>query len=304
MASRPSVIRPAKLMLVGGDGGPADAAERLDGGVERHRPDDVGRAGLLPVGRRGPDHLVQVDQVHRPAAGEERVTRLEQGPWPDEGARAERGVQLVAAEDQVVGAERERAVGGELGGVDRYRHTPLVGRIDDGVQRGEPAGHIGRSGDGQQGRRRSLVQRRADVLHREGPRRGALHVATGGHPAPGQQVGVVLDHGGDHHIGRVESQPVGQLVDGLGGVAAQDGHVGPVGIPPGEGQHRSTGVVRRPPWHGGTGTRRPGGRSNRRAGTRPPAPPPRGGPGWRRPGRARRPDGRCRRGRGRADRRR
>ena len=35
--------------------------------------DHVGRAGLLALGRIGPDHLVEVDQVDRAAAGEERV---------------------------------------------------------------------------------------------------------------------------------------------------------------------------------------------------------------------------------------
>ena len=43
-----------------------------------------------------------------------------------------------------------------------------------------------------------------------------------GHPGPGQQVGVVLDHGGGHHVVGSEAQAVGQVVDGLGRVAAQD----------------------------------------------------------------------------------
>ena len=57
------------------------------------------------------------------------------------------------------------------------------------------------------------------------PVAAALDVAPPGHPAPGQQVGVVLDHGGEHDVVGVEAQPVGQLVDGLGGVPADDGHV-------------------------------------------------------------------------------
>ena len=36
---------------------------------------------------------------------------------------------------------------------------------------------------------------------------------------------MVLDHGGGHHVVGAEPEPVGQLVDGLGGVAHQDHHV-------------------------------------------------------------------------------
>ena len=45
--------------------------------AEGHRADDVGRAGLLALGRIGPDDLVQVDQVDRAAAGQEGVAVLE-----------------------------------------------------------------------------------------------------------------------------------------------------------------------------------------------------------------------------------
>ena len=48
----------------------------------------------------------------------------------------------------------------------------------------------------------------------------ALDPAPLRHPGPGQQVGVVLDHRGHHDVVGLELQPVGQMVDGLGGVAA------------------------------------------------------------------------------------
>ena len=56
-------------------------------------------------------------------------------------------------------------------------------------------------------------------------------------PRPGEQVGVVLDHGGGHHVVGTEPEPVGQVVDGLGGVAHQDHHVVTAGRPPGEAVH-------------------------------------------------------------------
>ena len=44
---------------------------------EGDRADHVGRAGLLALGRIRPDHLVEVDQVDRAAARQERVAVLE-----------------------------------------------------------------------------------------------------------------------------------------------------------------------------------------------------------------------------------
>ena len=41
-------------------------------------------------------------------------------------------------------------MGRQLGGVHQHRHAPLVGRLHDGVDRGQPPGHVGRSRDGQQ----------------------------------------------------------------------------------------------------------------------------------------------------------
>ena len=92
--------------------------------------DDVGRAGLLPLGRIGPDHLVQIDQVDRAAAGQERVALGEGGPGPDQHAGAERGVHLVPAPGHVVGRGGQRPVGRPAG-----RRRPAPGRPARGRRR-------------------------------------------------------------------------------------------------------------------------------------------------------------------------
>ena len=207
-------------------------------------PDDVGRSGLLAIGRRAPDHLVQADEVDGSSAGEERIAGLEQGPGSDERPGAEGGVELVAAEGQEVRGGRQRAVRGQLGTVHQHRHPPGVGRGDDLVERWQPSGHVGRAGDRQQcGGSPAGVEGVDDVGRGERPPEAALDVATLGHPAPGQEIGVVLDDRGHHHVGGVEAQPVGELIDGLGGVAAQDGHVGPVRVAAGERQDGPAGLL-------------------------------------------------------------
>jgi hypothetical protein len=140
------------------DGVPPDAVELVDGRVQRHGADHVGRAGLLAVGRVGPGHLVEVDQVDGAATGEEGVAVRERRPWAHQHAGAERGVHLVAAPGQEVGVRREGAVGGELGGVDKHRHAAFVGRGNDVVDRRQPAGDVGGAGHGQQPGARSDVE--------------------------------------------------------------------------------------------------------------------------------------------------
>src|SRR3981081_1316700 len=48
----------------------ADACERGGRGSERNRADNVGTAGLMAVGQRGPLHIVERDVAHRTSAGE------------------------------------------------------------------------------------------------------------------------------------------------------------------------------------------------------------------------------------------
>ena len=90
MARSPSYSRPASARLVGRDGVPADPSELVHGRPEGHRADDVGRAGLLALGRIGPDHLVEVDQVDGAAAGQEGIAVLEDPARPDRARRRRR----------------------------------------------------------------------------------------------------------------------------------------------------------------------------------------------------------------------
>ena len=96
------------------------------------------------------DDLVEVDEVDGAAAGQERVALGEGRPGADEHAGPEGGVHLVAAPGDEVGVGRQRAVGGELGGVDEHGDVPLVGGGDDGVEGRQPAGDVRGAGDGQQ----------------------------------------------------------------------------------------------------------------------------------------------------------
>ena len=66
---------------------------------------------------------------------------------------------------------------------------------------------------------------------------------------------MVLDDGGHHDVVGVELEPVGEVVDGLGGVAADDGDVVAVGVAAGEGQGAAAGLL----VCGGGGLRLPAG---------------------------------------------
>ncbi|HRI57152.1 MAG TPA: hypothetical protein PK170_08665 [Anaerolineae bacterium] len=110
-------------------------------------------------------------------------------------------------------AERAGRVG--LGGqaMDRLDEAADVGRAGDGHQR-DAAGVVG-----QQAVEMRLVQPAI------GQRMHVQHPA-GKAGAPGQIVGMVLKLGGDHHLVGPGRQAKGELVDGLGGVLAEDHRVG------------------------------------------------------------------------------
>ena len=93
-----------------------------------------------------------------------------------------------------------------------------------------------------------LVQRRHDVLGLEGAVAAALDVPAGRGAGPGQQVGVVLGHGGDDDVAGGEPQPVGEVVECLGGVAADDRHV-VAAAAPGEREGGGPGVLVRAGGH-------------------------------------------------------
>ena len=109
-----------------------DLLQRLAGGGEGDGADHVGRAGLEAVGRVGPDDVVERDELDRAAAVQQRVAV--QRHAADERAGAERRVELVAGEREVVDAgvgHRDRAVRGELGGVDEELRAVLVGELGE-----------------------------------------------------------------------------------------------------------------------------------------------------------------------------
>jgi len=102
-----------------------------------------------------------------------------------------------------------------------------MGLFRDAVDGVDVAGHVGSAGHGhqpdppgvaiQQPVKVGLVQRTAGV------RQDVLHM---GHPAPGQVVGVVFHQRGQHHVAGPEGKAVGQLVERLRAVLAEDGRVG------------------------------------------------------------------------------
>ena len=78
----------------------------------------------------------------------------------------------------------------------------VVGGLDDVVDGREPAGHVGRTGDGEQLRTRRKVERLDHVIQREGAVAAALDEPATAQPGPRQQVGVVLDHRRDDGVVR------------------------------------------------------------------------------------------------------
>ena len=239
-----ALVQPGREhVLVRRDRPPADALKVVHGLPEGDRTDDIGRAGLLPLGRIRPDDLVEVDQVHRPAAGEKRIAVLEDLPRADERTGTEGRVELVAAEGDEIGPGGQGAMGGQLCRIEEDRDAACVRLGTDLLHRGQPARDVGGSRERQQGRAAPVVEDSHDVGGLEGAGRPALHPTSRRHTRPGEQVGVMLDHRrGDHVVG-AQLQPVGQLVDGLRRVADQDHDVVPAGRPARESVHAVAGLL-------------------------------------------------------------
>ncbi len=219
----------------------ADGPQLVDGGVQRHRSNHVRRARFLPLRRRRPQHLVQVDRLDRATAGQERIAFGECRSGADQDPGAEGRIHLVPAPRDEVRIRRDRSVGGELRGIDHDRHAPLVSQPDDGIQRRLPAGDVGGAGDGEEAGPGTLVERRGHVPQLEHPVAAALDVPAPGDPPPRKEVGVVLDDRRPDDVVGSEAEPVRQVIDGLGGVPADDGDV-VTPLPAGE---RQSGVAGR-----------------------------------------------------------
>ena len=231
----------------------------------------------MPVRRgcpRGPRHR---DLVHRATAGQVGGRGVQPVPAADERAGAERGVGLVAGEDDVVGAgrgEREGPVRDELRAVDQHAGTAGPGERDDLGQRQRLPGDVGRPGDRDQRVRRpgQLVAQRPQGADDGG--RGGQH---GDRPAalPRQQVGVVLAV--EHQHRAALGDRAREQVERVGGVPGE--HADVVGTRADEPRDGVARATRRGPWTPATGTPRPGARWRRAAAPPPPGRRPTPAPG-------------------------
>ena len=168
---------PRRGGVVGDDVRPADGGERVDSGVEGDGADDVGGAGLFPIGRVGHTTSSRSTQVHRrrhrPGTGR-LPRRCPGGPMrtpPPKGAYILWPLQARKSARVAGGG------GGELGGVDEHRDVAGVGGVDELVDGGQPAGDVGPGGDGQQPRAWCGVEWPLTSSAREGPVRAALDEA-------------------------------------------------------------------------------------------------------------------------------
>jgi len=190
--------------------------------VQRHGPDDVRGAGFLTVGRFCPEDFVKPDEVNRAPSGKERVTFREAPTRSDEDACPEGCVHLVAAPSHKISLLRQLPVRCELCAVEHDGDLAVVCGVDDLLDRRQPSGDVRSRGDGEQPRLWRPAQLSRDVVNREDPFGPALDVAACGNARPRQEIGVVLDDGSDHDVARAQAQAVGEVVDGLGCIAADD----------------------------------------------------------------------------------
>ncbi len=113
----------------------------------------------------------------------------------------------------------------QLRRVHDYRDPSFVGGGEDEIERREPAGDVRGPRDREQPGPRCLVEGQLDVAHAEGPVRTALDVPARRNAPPREEVGVMLHDRADHHVARVEPEAVGEVVERLGRVAADDRYV-------------------------------------------------------------------------------
>ena len=193
-------------MVVGNYRGPTHLGKGVDRSVQRHCPDHVRRTGFLAVGRVGPDNFAKLDEVDRAATGQERVTVGEGLARPDEHSCSEGCIHLVAAPGDEIGLLGEVTVRRELGAVDSYGDLPVMGGVDDLVDRRQPSGDVRSAGDGEQARLGGPVQFIRDIAGCEGPVGSALDIAARGYTRPRQEIGVVFDDGGDDNVVGTQAQ--------------------------------------------------------------------------------------------------
>ncbi len=224
MASSPSTSRRTRARLGLGDGVHADGHQGLGHQAHGDGAEDVRGPGLLAGGDLVLDLEVLEAHVldHAPADVGDAVAAGEGLEVADEGAAAPRGVELVAREHQVVEA---------LGGVARVHVHRIVGHPLGAVGEDLGAGARGPSGRcawtgllipvtletpvtaTSRTRWPSSARMRSRWARSRAPVAGSMSdradVVVAHRLHPGQEVGVVLHHRGDHQ------RPGEELVDGL-----------------------------------------------------------------------------------------
>ena len=166
----------------------------------------VGAASLFPVGEVGPGDGLGGDGVHRaPSCVVWR--RAERATWPDEGSSAVRGVHLVGREDDevevtgiVVGPHVDRAMRGELGGVDEDAAAGGMDLLRQLVHGLHDSGDVGRAGDGEQGDATGVLSEATiEIVDIQRAVRTDTDVHRAEARSPRQVVRVVFEHGRQHH---------------------------------------------------------------------------------------------------------
>ena len=134
----------------------------------------------------------------------------------------------------VVGTHVDGPVGDELGGVDQDPPADGVHPFGQVVHRRDHAGHVRRSGDGQQTDPPGVEgEQPVEVVEVERPIGQGPHVHHPGPGSPRQIVRMVLEHRRQHDVVRSEIDRPCQQVDGVGRVPAED-HGVPRGVGPDE----------------------------------------------------------------------
>ena len=125
----------------------------LGGPGQRRCAEDVGGPAFVPGGAGGPADGVQPRLAHGAAAGKVRCAGVEPVRPAHEDAGAERGVQLVAGEGEVIDVVRadvDPPVRGELRRVHDDPGAVFVGQRGQAADRQDFAGDVGGAGHGQE----------------------------------------------------------------------------------------------------------------------------------------------------------
>ena len=221
--ARPAASRSSSARSCAGPGPVQHRRERPAGLGERGGAEDVRGARLVPV-RRGRPASVPSRSTSRDGAAARQVRGggVEPVAAPDQRPRAERGVELVPGQRDVVDASRgevDAAVRGELRGVDAPPGRPPRGRSRRSARSGStspvtldaPVTATQRRRGRRAGRASSAARVSATVRGRgQRPVRRAR--------PPRQQVGVVLDVEAQR---RLAGHGGGQQVQRVGGVAGE-----------------------------------------------------------------------------------